>query len=125
MLNFLVTNICGILPIDYFKYIVQFEDTLNADIWLIENGFNTEHLPFYKEEFECSPMNENLAKTLLNFSKDNHIKKFTLIESESYKVLCFTEQEKIRFTAERIQRNSNNESLEFTEVEPPFVFGFV
>lgn len=125
MFNFLITNICGIKPTEYFKYIVQFEDTLNADIWFLENGFNTEQIPFYNEEFECTPMSEKLASIILGFSRDYHIKKFTLIESETYKVLCFTEEERNEFASERIRGNKEEESLEFTEVEPSFVFGFV
>lgn len=96
---------------------------MSAQIWFIENGYDTEQVPYYKEEFECSPVDEKTAKALLIFAKNNKIKKFTMIESESYKILCFTEKERNRFTTERLE-GSEQEKLEFTEVEPSFVFGF-
>lgn len=123
MLNFLITDICSLIPTDYFRYIVQFEDTMSAQIWFIENGYNTEQVPYYKESFECSPVDTSTAKALMIFAKNNNLNKFTLIESESYRILCFTEKERNRFTTERLE-GSEQEKLEFTEVEPSFVFGF-
>jgi hypothetical protein len=96
---------------------------MSAQIWFVENGYNTEQVPYYREEFECSPVDESAAKALMIFAKTNKLNKFTLIESESYRVLCFTEKERNRFTTERLE-GSQQEKLEYTEVEPSFVFGF-
>ena len=124
MLNFLVIDICGIIPSDYFKHIVQFENTLEADIYFAEHGVNTDQIPFYEEQYEYSPVDENAAKALLKFARNNNIEKFTLIESDYYKALCLTEKERNKFVAQRIE-GSSEEKLEITDVETTFVFGFV
>lgn len=124
MINFLVINNLSLLPTDYFKFIVQFDSQMEADIWFIENGFNTEQVPFYKDELECAPVNELIAKSVLTFAKNSNIKHFTLIESEHYRVLCFTEKERNKFTAQRIE-GAVQENLEFTDVETSFIYGFV
>lgn len=124
MLNFLVTDICGIISSDYFKHIVQFENTLEAEIYFSENGVNTDQVPFYNEQFEYSPVDENIALAILNLAKSNNIKTFTLIESDYYKALCFTEKERNKFVADRIA-GSSEEKLELTDVESTFIFGFV
>lgn len=123
MLNFLVTDICGLEPIDYFKHIVQFETTLEAEIYFAENDVNTDQIPFYTEQYEYSPVDENTAVAILKFAKNNKINKFTLVESDYYKALCFTEKERNNFVAQRIE-GSTKENLELTDVETTFVFGF-
>ena len=124
MTNFLITDQSSITPETYFKYIIQFDNNIDSEIWFLENEYDTFRRPMKKETLECIPFNEQNAKNILTFAQNNKIEKFILIESsENYRVLCFTEQERNEFTAERVKLSSY-EALEFTEVEPTFVYGF-
>lgn len=124
MLNFLVSDICQLTQKDMFKYIVQFENAVEAEVWFLENDFNTERFPYYKDSLEAIAVDENVAEMLIQFAKDNHINKFFLVESDAgYRSLCFTGEGRNKFVAERIQF-SKGEVFEITEVEPSFVFGF-
>ena len=124
MLNFLVTDISRLNSLDYFQYIIQFEDQLSADIWFMENDFNTEELPFYNQEFECTPFYDMGVESIRGLMAKNKIEKLTLVEADYYKVLCFTKQSCQKFTARVIEGCADEGTLEIQEVDKHFIYGF-
>lgn len=124
MLNFLVTDISRLNSLDYFQYIIQFDDQISADIWFIENDFHIEELPFYNQEFECTPFNDNNVSAMTNMLAKNHIEKLSMIEAKDYRVLCFTEHSCQKFMARVIEGCANEGSIEIQEVDKHFIYGF-
>ena len=122
--NFLCIDTAKLNTLDYFKFVIQFDEPLQADLWFIENDINTDDTPFYKDTLEYTPFNIGYVSPLKFCLNKLNINTIKMIEADYFRVLCFTDKQAQEFIAERIQGAAESETLEVTDVDADFIYGF-